>query len=482
MPFDRTVQLAGARARQLQALPRYREVLRLLGEGLNPREIGQALEPPVTRQRASALIQQAKRAQSLGLLESNIGDANMSSDMTTVDSGGVTSAEGFSAGAIFAGIKTAGSDKRDIGLLLSDRPCTVAGTFSQNSVLSPSVTLSKEVVDGGQNVRGVIANSGVANCAVGEQGLIDARETSALAATKLGVSTNEVLIASTGVIGVELPMALMREHIPQIALADDSGDEFAASIMTTDTHQKAIAVRVDIGGSTVTIGGCAKGSGMIHPNMATMLAFLTTDAATEKGFLQKTLSHAVTLSFNQIDIDGDQSTNDTVLLLANGAAGNSALTADSDDAEAFAEAVDYVCRWLAREMARDGEGAQTLIEVTVEGAHSDEDARLAARSVSASLLVRTAVYGKDPNWGRILMAVGKSQIPLTEAKIEVFVNDIQIVHEGKAISYSIPSVVSALGENEVRLRVSLNVGDGFGEAWGCDLTEEYVVFNSAYTT
>jgi glutamate N-acetyltransferase/amino-acid N-acetyltransferase len=168
--------------------------------------------------------------------------------------------------------------------------------------------------------------------------------------------------------------------------------------------------------------------------------------------------------------------------MANGATGNASLTGDSDDSKSFATAVDYVTRWLAREMARDGEGAQTLIEVTVDGAHSDEDARLAARSVAASLLVRTAVYGKDPNWGRILMAVGKSQIPLTESKIEVFVNDIQIVWEGKAISYSVPSVVSALGEDEVRLRVGLNVGDGFGEAWGCDLTEEYVVFNSAYTT
>ena len=482
MPFDRNVQLAGARARQLQALPRYREVLRLLDEGRSPREIGQALEPPVTRQRASALIQQANRAKELGLFDDKFGDESMSSDMTIVNPGGVTAAGGFSAGSVFAGIKTAGEGKRDIGLLFSDRPCTVAGTFSQNSVVSPSVTLSKEIVDGGQTVRGVVVNSGVANCAVGEQGLVDAREATALAAEKLGVGAEEVLIASTGVIGVELPMALMREHIPQIELADDAGHDFATSIITTDTHTKEIAVRVSIGGVTVTVGGCAKGSGMIHPNMATMLSFLTTDAAVEKQFLQETLSSAVTLSFNQIDIDGDQSTNDTVLLLANGAAGNSPLSADDDDAEAFAAAVSRVTRWLAREMARDGEGAQTLIEVSVDGAHSDEDARIAARSVAASLLVRTAVYGKDPNWGRIMMAVGKSQIPLDESKMQLFVNDIQIVHEGKAISYSVTSVVAALGEAEVRLRISLNVGDGFGEAWGCDLTEEYVVFNSAYTT
>ncbi len=406
----------------------------------------------------------------------------MSVELTPVENGTVTSAEGFSAGAVYAGIKTAGPDKRDIGLLASDRPCTVAGTFSQNSVLSPSVTLSREIVRGGGSVRGIVANSGVANCAVGEQGLIDAREATALAAAQLGVGVDEVLIASTGVIGVELPMALMREYIPRIELTGDGGNQFAASILTTDTHSKEIAVRVDAGGAAVTVGGCAKGSGMIHPNMATMLSFLSTDATVERGFLQETLSHAVTLSFNQIDIDGDQSTNDTVLLLANGTAGNTPFAGGDAGSEAFSAAVHHVTWWLAREMARDGEGAQRLIEVVVDGAHSDEDARLASRSVAASLLVRTAVYGKDPNWGRILMAVGKSQIPLDESKIQVFVNDIQIVEDGKAISYSVPSVVAALGEPEVRLRVSLNVGEGFGEAWGCDLTEEYVVFNSAYTT
>ena len=221
---------------------------------------------------------------------------------------------------------------------------------------------------------------------------------------------------------------------------------------------------------------------MIHPNMATMLCFISTDADVEQSFLQSTLSDAVTLSFNQIDIDGDQSTNDTVALLANGASGSPRVAGGDEDSERFASAVEYVNRYLAIELARDGEGARHLITAVVEGAESDVDARKAARSVAASLLVRTAVYGRDPNWGRIMMAVGKTGISLVESKIDIFVNGIQIVHEGKAIAYNVQSVIAALDQPEVELRVDLNCGDGFGEAWGCDLTEEYVVFNSAYTT
>jgi glutamate N-acetyltransferase/amino-acid N-acetyltransferase len=277
-------------------------------------------------------------------------------------------------------------------------------------------------------------------------------------------------------------MALMREFIPQIEVSDDGGGDFAKAILTTDKRTKEIAVSFDVDGITHTVGGVSKGSGMIHPNMATMLAYVTTDANVDPAFLQETLSAVVKLSFNQIDVDGDQSTNDTALLLANGAAGGSTISGGNDASEAFAQAVLQVCQHLAREMARDGEGATKLIEVTVEGAHSNDDALKASRECASSLLVKTAVYGRDPNWGRIFMAVGKSQIPLDESKIDCYVNDIQIVYAGKAISYNVQSVVSALGGDEVRLRVDLNVGEGSGVAWGCDLTEEYVVFNSAYTT
>ena len=402
--------------------------------------------------------------------------------LTTISSGGVTSAKGFQAGAVFAGIKTPGEDKRDLGLICSDFDCNVAGTFTRNSIISPSVMVCKDVVARGK-ARAVVANSGCANTAVGEQGLIDAQETAEIAAKKLEVNPKDVLVASTGVIGVELPMALIREHVPTIKMDRNGGDSFAKAIMTTDSHPKEYATSyTSSDGHKVTVGGCAKGSGMIHPDMATMLCFITTDADVDQPYLQSVLSEAVKLSFNQIDVDGDQSTNDTVAILANGASGSARISGGDEDSSAFETAVKQVCRHLARELARDGEGARHLIEAIVEGAYTDADARKAARSVASSLLVRTAVYGQDPNWGRIMMAVGKTAIPLDESKIEIFVNDIQIVHEGKAIAYNVQSVISALGKDEVILRVRLNVGHGYGEAWGCDLTEEYVVFNSAYTT
>ena len=406
----------------------------------------------------------------------------MTLPIASIPDGTITSARGFSSGGVFAGIKTPGADKLDIGLLVSDQPCTVAGTFSQNSVISPTVTLTRQRVGPEKRVRAIVANSGCANTGVGDQGLIDARDMTDLAAAKLGVTAEETLVASTGVIGVEIPMALMREFIPQIAVSGNGGNEYAGAILTTDKRTKEIAVSFIVDGVTHTVGGVSKGSGMIHPNMATMLAFTTTDANVDPAFLQETLSAAVRLTFNQIDVDGDQSTNDTVLLLANGAAGGPEISGGDEASEAFAEAVLQVCRHLAIEIARDGEGATKLIEVTVEGAHSDDDALVASRECAASLLVKTAVYGRDPNWGRIFMAVGKSQIPLDESKIDVYVNDIQIVVGGRAIAYNVQSVVMALGDAEVRLRVGLNVGDGYGQAWGCDLTEEYVVFNSAYTT
>ena len=406
----------------------------------------------------------------------------MTLPIASVPNGTVTSARGFSAGGVFAGIKTPGPDKLDIGLLISDQPCSIAGTFSQNSIISPTVTLTSSRVGVDKKVRAVVVNSGCANTAVGEQGTTDAKEMTELAATQLGVTAEETLVCSTGVIGVEIPMALMREFIPHVSPKEDGGNEFARAILTTDKRTKEIAVSFDVDGKTHTVGGVSKGSGMIHPNMATMLAFTTTDANVDPAFLQQTLSAAVKLSFNQIDVDGDQSTNDAVLLMANGAAGGAVISGGEDASEAFAEAVLQVCQHLAIEIARDGEGATKLIEVIVEGAHTEDDALKASRECASSLLVKTAVYGRDPNWGRIFMAVGKAQITLDESKIDCYVNDIQIVANGEAIAYNIQSVVSALGSDEVRLRVDLNVGNGRGIAWGCDLTEEYVVFNSAYTT
>ena len=404
----------------------------------------------------------------------------MESEIKINKKGDICSPKGFLSGSIFSGIKSPGQDKRDIGIIYSESDCISAGTFTQNSVVSPSVTWTKDITSNG-NVRAIVANSGCANCAVGEQGLIDAKEMASIAANTLGIDQKEVAVASTGIIGVELPMALMRKFIPEIKMSKNDGNGFARSILTTDTKTKEISVSFEIDGKEINVAGVAKGSGMIHPNMATMLAFITSDIDIEKSALQKILKNSVNKSFNQISVDGDQSTNDTVLLLANGMAKNKKINTENDSKK-FIEALDIVCTFLAQEIAKDGEGNTRLIEATVTGAKTEEDAMLASRFIVTSNLVKTAVYGRDPNWGRIIMALGASQIPLDESKIEIFVNDIQIVSEGIAISYNHQSIVIAMGEELIRFKINLNIGSESGVAWGSELTEEYVVFNSAYTT
>lgn len=406
----------------------------------------------------------------------------MTAMIELIQNGGVTSAKGFSAGATYAGLKTLNDDVLDLGILVSESDANLAATFSTNKILSPSVVLSRERAARGK-ARGVVANSGCANCCVGEQGLIDARELTELAAKQVGVEPDEMLICSTGMIGVELPMALLRQNIGNVKLSSDGGNSFARSIMTTDTVAKEIAVSVEIDGRKIIIGGAAKGVGMIHPNMATMLAFVATDASVEPGFLKSALSEAVDSSFNMCTVDGDQSTNDTVLVLANGQAKGREIQGGTESAESFQEALTYVCQSLAKAMVRDGEGAQKLIEVVVDGAKSIREARKAAREITSSSLVKAMVHGNDPNWGRLMMALGKSGVDIEESKIDMFINDIQIVHEGKAIPFHNDVVVGAMaGAEVVRFRISLNIGDGSATGWGCDLTEEYVTFNSAYST
>ena len=398
-----------------------------------------------------------------------------------IQNGSVTSAKGFLAGGTYAGIKTAGDDALDLGILVSESDAAVAGTYSTNKVLSPSVTLTKSRALAG-TARGVVVNSGCANCCVGSVGLKDAEEMASLAAGHAGVAQGDMLVASTGMIGVELPMALVRQNIGNIEVTPDGGHDFARAIMTTDSHPKELAVSVDIAGKKVAIGGDAKGVGMIHPNMATMLAFLATDAKVEQGFLQQALKDAVDRSFNMIDVDGDQSTNDTVLVFANGAAGGRVIEVGSKEADAFQEGLTYVCTELAKELVRDGEGAQRLLEVDLQGARSLDDARVAAREIASSLLVKAMVHGRDPNWGRIMMALGKSGIDFEESNVDIFINDIHIVHQGVAIPYLKDAVVSAMSVPEVRFTVNVGAGDSSATAWGCDLTEEYVTFNSAYST
>ncbi len=405
----------------------------------------------------------------------------MAEDIEIIEGGSVTSPQGYRAGGVYAGLKSAGEGVLDLGILLSDLPAAVAGTFSTNKILSPSVTVSKRRISSGVS-RGVVANSGCANCSVGEQGLLDAEDVTQLAAEHTGVSAEDLCVASTGMIGVELPMALIRQSMGSVELTEDGGEAFARSIMTTDTRPKRIAASFSANGRTYTIGGVAKGVGMIHPDMATMLSFITCDADVERGFLQESLSEAVNLSFNMIDVDGDQSTNDTVLLFANGAAGGAQIGSGSAAAESFQQALEAVSIHLAKEMVRDGEGAGHVMEVTVDGAVSMSDARCAAREISSSNLVKAMVHGRDPNWGRIMMALGKSGVELEESKIDIFINGIHIVHEGKAISYHADSVISGMAAEEVSFRVSLNIGESSATAWGSDLTEEYVTFNSAYST
>ncbi|MCL0099689.1 bifunctional glutamate N-acetyltransferase/amino-acid acetyltransferase ArgJ [Dehalococcoidia bacterium] len=398
-----------------------------------------------------------------------------------IQNGSVTSARGFLAGGIHAGIKTSGEDALDLGILFSEHEATVAGTYTTNKVISPSVKLTKSRASK-QTAQGVVVNSGCANCCVGDVGLKDAEEMTSLAADHVNASQENMLVASTGMIGVELPMALVRQNIGNIEVTSNGGHDFARTIMTTDTHPKELAVSVDIDGTKIVFGGAAKGVGMIHPNMATMLAFIATDAKVEPGFLDQSLRKAVDLSFNMIDVDGDQSTNDTVLVLANAAAGGNVIEKGSKEARAFQDGLDYVCTELAKELVRDGEGAQRLLEVTLYGAHNLADARTAARTIASSLLVKSMVHGRDPNWGRIMMGLGKSGIKFDESNVDIFINEIHIVHQGVAIPYLKDAVVSAMSVPEVKLTVNVGAGDSSATAWGCDLTEEYVTFNSAYST
>ncbi len=399
-----------------------------------------------------------------------------------VDGGTVTTPQGFVAGATYAGLKTFAEDKLDLGILFSDTPCNTAGVFTTSVVRSPGVTVDEERLAQGIPMRVLIVNAGIANACVGEQGYIDAVGMTELAAAKTGVRPEEALVCSTGVIGAELPMALIREGVERIELHGQGGYDLARAIMTTDTRPKEVAVSFDLDGSPVSLGGIAKGSGMIHPNMATMLSFLATDAAVEPSFLQSALSQVADETYNMLTVDGDTSTNDTVLLMANGAAGNRAITAGSPGAETFLAALREVCTYLTRELARDGEGASHLIAVEVAGAANVADARKAARTIASSSLVKSAVFGADPNWGRILAALGRSGAAAAEDSIDLFVNGVCIMEAGKPIPFHRDSVVALMKRPEVTFRLQLNLGDGEATAWGCDLTEEYVIINSAYTT
>ena len=401
----------------------------------------------------------------------------MEAEIEFIAEGTVTSPQGFHAGATYAGIKKKARGGLDLGLLFSEEPCRVAGVLTTNKIKAAPVILCQERLKSGRAVA-VVVNSGCANACTGEQGLADAAEMAALAAKGIGVSPEDVLVASTGVIGKQLPMKLIRAGLGKIVLSADGGHALEKAIMTTDTVPKEVAASV----GRFVIGGIAKGSGMIHPQLATLLCFLTTDAAVEIDFLKSALRQAVDISFNMISVDGDTSTNDTVLIMANGRAGGEEIERGTGQADAFQQALDRVCLHLAKAVARDGEGASKLIEVTVAGAVSVAEARSAARTIVASPLVKSAVHGNDPNWGRILAAVGRSGVEVVEDRIDLALGGIAVLKGGSPLPYDENDVVAVFKESEVAISLNLNLGGAVATAWGCDLSEEYVTINSAYMT
>jgi len=405
----------------------------------------------------------------------------MAAKIESIALGGITSPRGFHAGATYAGIKTKAKDSLDLGILSSEAPCVATALFTTNRIKAAPIVWCQERLKSGR-AAAVVVNSGCANACTGEQGLADAAEMAELTAKSLGLSSEDVLVASTGVIGQPLPMKLIRAGIDRIVLSTEGGHELARAILTTDTVPKEMAVSVSIGESRFTIGGVAKGSGMIHPNLATLLCFLTTDAAVEINFLKFALRRAADISFNLVSIDNDTSPNDTVLIMANGLAGNEPISPGSQLADAFQQALNQVCIYLAKCIARDGEGASRLIEVTVSGAPSDAEARLAARTVVGSPLVKAAVHGSDPNWGRIMAAVGRSGVEVVESKVDLYIGQVCLVRAGKPLPFNRQSLVQILSGNEVRVSLNLNLGNGTATAWGCDLSEQYVTINSQYTT
>lgn len=393
----------------------------------------------------------------------------------------VTFPRGFQAGAIYAGLKTPGPGKTDVGVILADRDCSVAGVFTTNKVAAAPVRLSRERVKRGR-ARGIVFNAGNANAATGELGLRTAREMAEAAAAKFGSGAEDWLVASTGVIGVPLPMDRFRQGMDRLEISDEGGHAAANCIITTDTRPKEAAIQLSGPGWSFRMGAIAKGAGMIHPNMATMFCFVTTDAAVEPSFLQEALAQSVDSSFNMISIDGDMSTNDTAIVLANGLAGNPTIQSGSPEAAAFREALGQLCIKMAKAIAADGEGATRLIEVVVRGAESVADARAAARAVAASNLLKCAVYGSDPNWGRIACAAGYSGANLVESLLDITIAGVPTLRHGNVLPFDARAASSALKQPEVTIEVNLNLGAHSATAWGCDMTEEYVVINSKYTT
>ncbi len=403
-----------------------------------------------------------------------------------VITGGVAAAKGFEAAGYEAGIKY--ENRKDMALVYSQSPCVAAGVFTSNVAKAAPVRWDKNVVTNSPYAQAVIVNTGIANAGTGTAGYNCCRQTAECVAEGLGIPLDSVLVASTGVIGMQIPMDKITAGIGNLirikTAGEQAGTTAATAIMTTDTVPKEAAVRLEIGGKTVTVGGMCKGSGMIHPNMSTMLGFITTDLAISKALLQEALSMDVQDTFNMVSIDGDTSTNDTLVVLANGMAGNEEIINKDDNYYKFLEALHYVNETLAKKMAGDGEGATALFEAKVMNAASKAEAKLLSKSVICSSLTKAAIFGHDANWGRILCALGNAGVSFDPDIIDIYFEGesgrIQICKEGVAADYSEEEAMKILSDPEVRVLVDMKMGDAQACAWGCDLTYDYVKINADY--
>ncbi len=406
--------------------------------------------------------------------------------MELLKEGGVTAAQGFKAASTAAGIKYQG--RTDMAMVYSEVPCVCAGTFTSNVVKAACVLWDKEITESGRPMQAVVVNSGIANACTGEEGFAACRKTAEAVQEALGIPSDTVAVASTGVIGMQLPVeklaAGVKAMAPELGSSVESGTAASKAIMTTDTINKEIAVTFEAAGKKITLGGMSKGSGMIHPNMCTMLGFLTTDLSIDKALLQEALSSVIVDTFNMITVDGDTSTNDTLLLMANGLAGNEKITEKNADYEEFYKALEYVCTYLAKTMASDGEGATKLFECKVVNAKSKEDARTLSKAVVGSNLSKAAIFGCDANFGRFLCAMGYSGAKFDQTDVELFFESVagrlRVFDHGVPLNFDEELAVKIMKEKEVTVFVDMHEGSEEATAWGCDLTYDYVKINADY--
>lgn len=412
-------------------------------------------------------------------MEQGIGDV-----FTILTEGSITTPKGFKAGGLHCGLKK--TTRHDLGAIVCEVPAAAAGVYTLNKVQAAPIRVTQDSIGAEGTLRAVLVNSGNANACTGKQGEEDAYQMRASFAAATGLPENQVAVASTGVIGELLKMDRVLDGIGQLpgrlAHTGAGAEDFCQAILTTDLVQKMICVEVEIDGRKVVVAGAAKGSGMIHPNMATMLGFVTTDAKIGSTALQQLLRQATDLTFNMITVDGDTSTNDMLVAMASGLAENDELTDQHPDYAKFAAAVTYVCEVLAKAIARDGEGATKLIEVQVEGAESDNSARAIAKTVIGSSLVKSAVFGADANWGRIIAAVGRAGEPVNPDTVDIALGDIETLRQSRPVAFDEEAALEYLKGDTVVIRVHLHLGEGKAIGWGCDLTYDYVRINAAYRT